>query len=238
MRRFNVSAGELITLKIRLASGKKIERRYEILGFHENILPGRWSHALMSERYFRLDIGRGYGPVYIKAAGETDDVVNGLREAFGRQKPSITTATGLKEEAMLANRQLFDILEGFSFITLIVGIVGVFNNLIIGFMQRKRQLAVMRSVGMSRFQTVKMFFIESLTGGILGGATGALAGFSAVLVIIPRLVRTLELETHIYNSNVILLSCALSGIVISIAASAGPAFRLMKLNLIDALKYE
>ncbi len=50
-----------------------------------------------------------------------------------------------------------------------IGIFGVLNNFLISFMERKRYLAIYRSVGMSREQIVKMVFIEGLSGGIIGG---------------------------------------------------------------------
>jgi putative ABC transport system permease protein len=237
--RFGVSAGETIVLKVRSPSGLFIERPYIIAGFFENLFPGRWSYALVSQRYFGLDIGHGsYGPVYIKSEGDTEATVNQLQSVFGRRKPSVTTVSEIREEALESNRQLFLILQCFSAVTLAVGIVGTFNNLVIGFMQRKRSLAVIRSIGMSKFQLLVMVFLESAAGGILGGSVGAFTGVSVVSFIIPRLIKALEIETHIYHSDLILHVCILSGVIISMIASAGPAVRLLRLNLMNALKYE
>ena len=57
-------------------------------------------------------------------------------------------------------------MRGFSLLALVIGIFGVFNNLIISFLERQRSIAMLRSIGMSKRQSIKMFFIEALTGGL------------------------------------------------------------------------
>lgn len=81
-------------------------------------------------------------------------------------------------------------MRGFSLLALLIGIFGVFNNLIISFLERRRSLAVLRSVGMSKNQALKMFFIEALTGGLIGGIIGALCGY-ILISISPLILRAI-----------------------------------------------
>ena len=237
--RFEVDAGDVITLKIRSDWGAVVEHPYKIIGFFENITPGRWSYSLISERNFRLDMGNSsYGPIYIKSSGNVSEAVSSLQTAFARRKPSILTVESMKEETLQNNRQLFVILEGFSLITLTAGTFGILNNMIIGFIQRKRHFAVLRSIGMSRVQVVKMILVESITAGMLGGLAGISAGVIITSMIVPQVIEALQIETRIYYSGSIFAVCFLAGVCTTVIASIGPALRLVKLNLVEALKIE
>ena len=237
--RLSVEAGDIIDLKLRTSRGTVIERSYKIIGFFENITPGRWSYSLISERNFRLDIRDNYcGPIYIKSSGNVAETLSNLQTAFARRKPAIFTVGSLKEEVMQSNRQLFVILEGFSLITLTAGTFGVLSNMIIGFIQRKRHFAVLRSIGMSRVQVVKMILIESMTAGMVGGFSGVSVGFLTTSIIIPQVIKALQLETRIFYSGSIIMLCFATGVITTVIASTGPALKLARLNLIEALKYE
>ena len=237
--RFHVKTGDFITLKIRSGQGPVLERPYKIIGFFENIMPGRRIYSLISERNFRLDIReRYYGPIYIKSSGNITETLSNVQAAFARRKPNILTVTSLKEESVQSNRQLFVILEGFSIITLAAGTFGILNNMIIGFIQRKRHFAVLRSIGMSRAQVVKMILVESVTGGMIGGLTGVSAGVLITSLIVPQVIRALQIETRIYYSGSLFAICCLAGVFTTVAASAGPALKLIRLNLIESLKLE
>lgn len=237
--RFGVKAGDIIKLKIRSDGGTVVELPYKIIGFFENITPGRWSYSLISERNFRLDIGnRSYGPIYIKSSGNVSETVSSLLTAFARRKPSIITVSSMKEEALQGNRQLFVVLEGFSLITLAAGTFGILNNMIIGFIQRRRHFAVLRSIGMSRVQVVKMISVEAITAGMIGGLTGISAGVITTALIVPQVIEAMQIETRIYYSGSIFAICFLASVSTTVMASIGPALRLVKLNLIEALKIE
>lgn len=237
--RFNVKAGDLISLKIRSSMGAFIEHPYKIIGFFENIFPGRWSYSLISERNFRLDISNSsYGPIYIKSNGNVTETTSNLQTVFARHKPSLLTVTSMKDEAIQSNRQLFVILEGFSLIALAAGTFGILNNMILGFIQRKHHFAVLRSIGMSRGQVVKMILIESLTGGVIGGLAGISAGIITTSLIVPQVIEALQIETRIYYSSSIFIVCFVAGVVTTVLASTAPAVRLAKLNLVEALKFE
>lgn len=237
--RFKVKAGDVITLKMRSDQGTVLEHPYKIIGFFGNMTPGRWSYSLISDRNFRLDMGNSYyGPIYIKSPGNVSKTVSTLQTALARRKPTILTVRSMKAEALQSNRQLFVILESFSLITLAAGTFGILNNMIIGFIQRRRHFAVLRSIGMSRVQVVKMILIESMTAGILGGLAGISAGVLTTSLIVPQVIEALQIETRIYYSGTIFAVCFLTSIFTTVAASTGPALKLAKLNLVEALKME
>ncbi len=236
--KLDVKKGEVITLRFFLQNGYKCERNYKIIGFFEDILQGGGSYALISHKNFKQDIGGNYyNPIYIKASGNIDDTVKQLNTLFARQKPVLNTVNEIEKDAMDSSQQTFVILIAFSIITMVIGVFGVLNNLIISFIQRKRVLAMYRSIGMSKVQIVKMTFIEALTGGIIGGLLGILLGAMNLSLIIPNIMESLNIFSHIYYSWPIIVFCMISGVIITVVTSIVPAIWLAKLNIVESIKF-
>jgi putative ABC transport system permease protein len=66
---------------------------------------------------------------------------------------------------------LFDVM---SIITMMVAALGVINTLTMNVVERTREIAMLRSLGMTRLQIAKMILAEAGTMGIVGGVLGIL----------------------------------------------------------------
>jgi len=84
-----------------------------------------------------------------------------------------------------------------------------------------------------------MIFIEAFTGGLIGGLTGIIIGL-LLLMNVEKVIESLggSMKNFIQISWISLAASMAGGVVITIAASVGPALRSSKLNIIDAIKYE
>jgi putative ABC transport system permease protein len=136
-----------------------------------------------------------------------------------------------------SNKDLFLVLKGFSIMTLLIGVIGILNNFILSFIERRRSLALLRSIGMSKGQTVLMLFLEALSGGIVGGFAGLGAGL-LILIIVPELFVALRLPVIVFYSTSAGFVLMLAGILMSLAASVFPALKSSKLDIIEAIRYE
>jgi len=227
-----VNLGDEITLKFGNAS-----RTFKIIGFYNTrIFNGNC--ALVSERYLKSDLqARYYSRVYIKTYKDPKEVEKTLREKLIRRKTTISRIQALKEAELAGNQRVFSILDMFSIFTLFIGILGVFNNLIVSFLERKRSFAMFRSVGMSKSQILKMLFLESLSGGIIGGVMGVVTGI-IMISDMPYVMKAINQPIEISVSAHYLLIYFMAGIVITVLASVTPAMKTSKLNIIEAIKYE
>ncbi len=230
--KLEVNKGDFLSLRM-----KRGNRVYRVVGFFNSLMWGG-SHALIAEKYLKLDMGiRYYADIYIKTSMDPELVVNNIQKKFERYRPWVQTMKQIHTDEAKAEEQVFLVLRGFSLMTLIIGIFGIFNNLLISFIERKRSLAMMRSVGMSKRQTLKMIFIESLSGGIIGGSAGILAG-SLLVFLIPFFMKTINQITPIHYSLREYLFAFSAGVIITVLASVGPALNSSKINIIEAIKYE
>lgn len=212
---------------------------YKVVGFFES---DRYegSYAFIAERYLKYDMSlKNYSDLYIKTNKDPEEVAKKIQEKFKRQHPWVRTMNQMIKQNMENSNKILGIFKGFGIMALIIGVFGVFNNLIISFIDRKRSLAILRSVGMNKSQTLKMIFIEAFTGGLIGGSVGIITG----LLLIWGVCKLLEalggrMDNFIRISWLTLAGSMLAGVIITIAASVSPALKSSKLNIIEAIKYE
>ncbi len=232
--RFHLQLGE----KLQLRAWGKISD-YTIVGFFDSI-ENSGNYGIVSEKYMKLDMGwkdTFYSTIFIKTDKEPEGVVESLKTRFAKQQPFIKTMKDMKNENIRYNQQLFLIAKGFSVITMFAGILGIFNNLMISFIHRRRELAMYRCVGMSKPQTIFMILMEALTMGLIGSATGILSG---VLMLISGagLLKSLEMDINLHYSGLQIILSLIFGICIPVIASIWPGLKSSKLNLMEAIKYE
>lgn len=117
-------------------------------------------------------------------------------------------------------------------ITLVVGSFGVVNTMMSSVYQRVRDIGIMKSVGASRSQIVKMFLYEAIVIGIIGGILGFIVGTALSYLIGPLIFEGLAIS---YAPQYLPLALGLA-ILVSVVASVYPAYRASKISVADSLR--
>ncbi|WP_242876167.1 ABC transporter permease [Desulfosporosinus hippei] len=226
--KLNLKEGDLVNLKL-----KSGEKGYKVIGFFDDFATSK-NIGLISQRFFKADMQyKYYSSIYIKTSKNPEDVLKKIEEEFIRLKPYLQTKNKLQEEYLSSNQQVTLLMSGFSILAIVIGVFGVLNNLLISFLVRKRSLAVFKSIGMSKVQTVKMIFIEALTGGAIGGILGVIAG---TLMIVILAGTNNSKNIHFPISSYIIY--VFGGIILMIIASIIPALKSSKLDIVSSIKLE
>ncbi|MEW6622317.1 MAG: ABC transporter permease [Bacillota bacterium] len=110
-------------------------------------------------------------------------------------------------------------------------------NFIISILERRRSFAILRSVGMSRKQTLGMLVVEAMTGGLVAGLVGVVGGLLSISAI-PLILRDMGLRGDMLYDIIIFVFAVFAGIFVSVVAALSPAIKISKMNVITALKYE
>lgn len=118
-----------------------------------------------------------------------------------------------------------------------IGILGVLNNLIVSSLERKKSFVMLRSIGMSKSQLLKMTFLESLSCGIIGGFMGVETGI-IMISDMPYVMKAINQPIEISVSEYYLFIYFIAGIIITVLASVSSAMKTSKLNIIEAIRYE
>ena len=226
--KLNLKEGDLVKLKL-----KSGEKEYKVIGFFEDLAKSK-NIGLISQRFFKADMqSKYYSSIFIKTSQNPEDVLKKIEAEFVRLKPYLQTKSKLQEEYMSSNQQVTLLMSGFSILAIIIGVFGVLNNLLISFLVRKRSLAVFKSIGMSKVQTVKMIFIEALTGGAIGGLLGIMAG-TLMIVILAGTSNSKDIHFPI-GSYIIYV---VAGVILMLIASIIPALKSSKLDIVSSIKLE
>jgi putative ABC transport system permease protein len=226
------SLGDTVTLVLK--NGKKA---YTVIGFFDSVR-NNGSFALVSEKYLKADADlRWFSDIYIKTDLPPNDTEAAFKTKLERRYPWISTIAQMRENNVKSNQQLLTLLEGFAVMTLVMGVFGILNNFIISFVERRRHLAIFRSVGMSRRQIVRMMFMESFTAGLISGLVGC-AGGGLLLFLATYMLAAMNLYVTMTFSFPVFITCLAASIVISLIASISPALKSGRLNIIESIKYE
>ncbi|TVP94561.1 MAG: ABC transporter permease [Acholeplasmatales bacterium] len=135
------------------------------------------------------------------------------------------------------NQQLISMLNFFSLFAVIMASFGAINNMFISFLQRKKDFAVMASVGATRGQIGRMLVMESVL--CVGFALVALLLYVSLhMRIVSQLAHSIGFSVDIqfvFLDSALLLM--LSG-VIYVLATIPLLMQSKKISIIQALKYE
>ena len=226
-----VVPGDAITLET--SSGP---REYTVVGVLP-VLFNNGSFGVIDIQWLQEDMQIKYYTDFLVNAQDPEITAVSLREGLNYRRAQVFTIASLEEENYSGNAQMFMILKGFSILMMVIGIVGVINNLLVSFLQRRRVLAMLRSVGMSRVQIRTMVLWESLTGGVIGGGIGVGSGL-LLLAVLPWVLDGMLLPVPVILSPSLLVWSWLAGVTVMVLASVAPAFNSSRLNIIQAINFE
>ena len=136
-----------------------------------------------------------------------------------------------------SNAMVVKVMAVFSYLALIIASIGIFNNITISFHQRKKEFAVMSSVGMTTKRRKNMILTESIFSALI-----------SIIITIPFMVLLTTLFTGATYFIGIPMVTSLSWltipkfsaavIVIIFIASLGAMKKSKKLSIVQELKYE
>lgn len=149
------------------------------------------------------------------------------------------------------NRNIFSWMElekWASFITLsLIIAVAAFNiisSLIMVVLEKKRDIGVLMSLGMSASRIKKIFIFQGLTIGSIGCIGGSLLGFIICYIQLKFGIISLPEEYYFIKALPIkmqvldFVAVSLAAFILSFLATVYPASRASKLNPVEAIKYE
>lgn len=104
------------------------------------------------------------------------DLVEPLRDKLEKEGFIISAKVDLVNQARKITNAITTVLLVFGTAALIVSAIGMFNTMIVGFLERIYEVGVMKSLGASDRDVQNLFLMESFIIGFLGGVSGLLIG--------------------------------------------------------------
>lgn len=116
------------------------------------------------------------GPGPVPGSGPEERIVNSMLERLGYPRKAFVTARELKHLIDSSIDRVTLLLSAIPAVGLMIAALGVANLMAAGVAGRSRQIAVLRALGLTRGQVLRMVIGEGLVLGLLGSAMGMALG--------------------------------------------------------------
>jgi ABC-type antimicrobial peptide transport system permease subunit len=163
-------------------------------------------------------------------APEVVDIINtqfpkvqaSLSGEFAEEMPDMKNADGM--------------LDGISFLAIIVGGVGVLNTMLMSVFERTREIGVLRALGWRARGIMGLILQEALILGLLGGLAGIVValGLTSAMQLAPMVGDVVSAE---YSPDVFLRAISIA-LFLGLVGGLYPALRATRLEPVEAIRYE
>lgn len=169
-------------------------------------------------------------------AADPDAIMVQIRDLFGARWNWSRTVEEFNIDALSTVGAFLQPMHSMTYFILLLATVGVINNLLINYMQKRRAIAMYKAVGLSNRQNVKMTLIEGFSSGLIGAVIALFVSYMEIktifLVAGPKISMVPKLSIKIF-----LLSGA-AGILITLLGSVVPIFKTRRMKLIEEIKFD
>lgn len=234
--KYNLTPGGVISLKTRRGY-KDFEIAAVVVDFYNQglVVQGNWEDM---RRYFNI---REANTLLVKVNEGTtaSSVQNRIDEQYGNRYHLILISNEMiRDQVLTLMDQAFRMFDVMALIAIVVGSLGVINTLTMSVIERTREIGMLRAIGTTRGQIVKMVLAEALLMGAIGGILGLGTGIVlARILFIGMTTMSGYRLTFILPAEGVMLSVVIA-LVISQLAAIAPARRASKVRILEAVHYE
>ncbi|WP_327731177.1 FtsX-like permease family protein [Streptomyces sp. NBC_00487] len=129
-----------------------------------------------------------------------------------------------------------------TFLLAVVASLGVFNTAVLNTRDRRRDLGMLKSIGMTPRQVTVMTVASMALLGALGSLLGIPLGMAGHQLVVPRMADAVDITLPSYMTDVwhapALAGLALAGLVIAVLGAYVPARRAARLTIAEVLHNE
>ncbi|MFJ1752079.1 ABC transporter permease [Kitasatospora sp. NPDC088134] len=169
-------------------------------------------------------------------AGPTAELKQSLKDATGRN-PVMEVQT-MKDLVNRFSRMIstaLNMMYGLLGMAVVVAILGVVNTLAMSVFERKREIGMLRAIGLERRGIKRMIRLESVVISLFGAFIGVLLGCFLAWATLRVLAADLKGLTTVIPYGSVLLFLGLAALV-GIVAALWPARRASRLDILSSIK--
>jgi len=178
------------------------------------------------DRFIYIQVADGVAPEEARAA------IAGVTDGYPTAALTNTDELiGDIEEQIDGLLNLLTVLLGFA---ILIALLGIVNTLALSIAERRRELGLLRAVGMTRRQVKRMIRWEAILIAVFGGVLGLVVGLVLGSAVVVAIGQGLELSIPAGQLITYLVAAGIGGVVAAIL----PARRGAKTNILEAIAYE
>ena len=167
------------------------------------------------------------------AQGETKDAI----QALAALRPDITASEGNAAGELINNVFGFIIkaITGLLLMSVLIAVIGIVNTMSLSILERRRELGLLRIIGMTDKRVRRMVTLESVLIAVLGTLTGLLSGLVVALGLIVSLNRLSSTNVTPSLPWLELTAIVVLGVLLGVLAALIPGRRSTKAPVLDAI---
>ncbi|GIF26214.1 putative ABC transport system permease protein [Actinoplanes tereljensis] len=223
------------SLNVQLSHGDA--HRYTIAAsYDEDFMPGTY--------FLPADATKDFGipqPVFafvrLTDGTTVDQVLPGIK-ALVADSPEVSAS----DRTTFINQQLSDfdtvitMVQVLLALAILIAVLGVVNTLALSVLERTRELGLLRAVGLSRSQTMRMVTVEAVVISVFGALLGVVVG-SGLGAAVVRALNDDGIDKLVLPWGGMALYLVLAALV-GVLASVLPAIKAARLNVLAAIAAE
>lgn len=188
-----------------------------------------------------IDNNKEYDFVIVKAKNvdDVDGMENSVKKMLNKKddKVFLSSVKNMLSSVEDALRYVSLFLMGIGSISLVVASVSILNIMLMSVTERTKEIGIMKAVGASKKDIMKMFVLESLILGIIASFIGGILSLGVVFVITDLILKDVS---SLFDRDVFLyiVGGIGFGIITSLTGGVYPALKASKMKPIDSLKYQ
>lgn len=229
MERTGFSVGDTLTL-----SNGAAANAYVVVGSFKSRATD--VEAVIPSTYEVSDFGKAAYGFLAYTAADPDAIMVQIRDLFGDTSNWSRTVEEFNTDALSTVGAFLQPMHSMTYFILLLATVGVINNLMINYMQKRRAIAMYKSVGLSNRQNVRMTLIEGFSSGLIGAVTAIFVSYMEIqtifLVVGPKISRAPQLSAKTF------LMTGAMGILVTLLGSVVPIFKSRQMKLVEEIKFE
>lgn len=235
-KKYRLSVGDEVMLF--LEGEEEQGAAYTVVGFMDsaNFVTTRKS-AMLSLENFQEDLTNVPFQILLKTDGKRKEIQKQIAEQLVNTPSTVKTLDETIDQSMQGVDSLFTILNVFILLSVLLAGFGIINNLLISFLQRQREVAVLHSICMSKGQLHWMFFMEAV-GAFLFSSGLALAVSYAICYLLPNFLWGAGIA-FVFTYPLTFAFTLIGGLgIVFLLATLVPIFKLSRMRIVHHLKFD
>ncbi len=176
----------------------------------------------------------------LKEGADPDEVTQALQGALnGLQRLSIRPNLALRQEALEVFDRTFAITTALQLLATLVAFIGVLSALLSLQLERKRELGILRAVGLTGKQMRRLVILETGLMGTVAGLLSLPTGFTLAMILIYIInQRAFGWTLQLQLSAPPFLQAMLVAVLAAVLAGIYPALKISRMAAAEALRGE
>jgi putative ABC transport system permease protein len=234
--KYDLNEGDTVTFRTRRGSRDFVVAAVVVDFFNQGqVIQGSWTDM---RRHFNHDDA---SMILAKLDPHSSfvEVQERIEDRLARQQNlSIASNQQLIGRSMRLLNQSYILFDVMALIALLVAAMGVVNTMTMNVIERTQEIGMLRSIGLTRGQVLKMILAEAGLMGLIGGFLGLIFGILLTRIFLLAMTAMSGYKVDFVMPLIAVLAGVIISIVVSQVAALFPARRATRIDILEAIQYE